>query len=82
MRTTTKSPPLAKEARHGAPKNGAPKSGAISLSRNFLHAARLELVHPRTGEKLTFTSTLPEELQAFLAVIERAVATNVSTRGD
>src|SRR6202040_2346441 len=26
------------------------EGGAISLARNFLHAARLELTHPRTGE--------------------------------
>jgi 23S rRNA pseudouridine1911/1915/1917 synthase len=37
-----------------------------SLNRNFLHAASLELQQPRTGKPLTFTSPLPDELQAFL----------------
>jgi len=49
---------------------GAPPSGAISLPRNFLHAAELELAHPRTGKPIALTSPLPEELQRFLAAIE------------
>jgi 23S rRNA pseudouridine1911/1915/1917 synthase len=54
---------------------------AISLARNFLHAARLELAHPRTAEPIALSSPLPGELQAFLATIERDVASNVSTEG-
>src|SRR6202790_223157 len=42
------------------------QGGAISLSRNFLHAARLELAHPRTGERVALESPLPGELKAFL----------------
>jgi 23S rRNA pseudouridine1911/1915/1917 synthase len=57
------------------------EGGAISLSRNFLHAARLELIHPRTGERIALESPLPGELQAFLATIGRDVASNVSTEG-
>jgi 23S rRNA pseudouridine1911/1915/1917 synthase len=57
------------------------EGGAISLARNFLHAARLELTHPRTGERVALESSLPRELQAFLATIERDVASNVSTEG-
>ncbi len=56
------------------------EGGAISLSRNFLHAARLELTHPRTGERIALQRPLPAELQAFLAAIEREVASNVSTK--
>ncbi len=56
------------------------EGGAISLARNFLHAARLELTHPRTGDRIALQSPLPEELEAFLATIERDVASNVSTR--
>ncbi len=44
----------------------------ISLKRNFLHAARLELAHPRTGEKIALQSPLPLELREFLATIETA----------
>jgi len=57
------------------------EGGAISLLRNFLHAARLELAHPRTGERIAFESRLPGELQAFLATIEKDVASNISTDG-
>ncbi len=76
-REMRKTPLLAKNARSGAP--GEP--GAISLSRNFLHAAQLELTHPRTGERIALTSPLPAELQAFLAAVERDVASNVSPKG-
>jgi 23S rRNA pseudouridine1911/1915/1917 synthase len=57
------------------------EGGAISLSRNFLHAAQLELVHPRTGKRIALESPLPAELQTFLATIEGDVASNVSTKG-
>jgi 23S rRNA pseudouridine1911/1915/1917 synthase len=43
----------------------------ISLSRNFLHAAELELEHPRSGEKIARKSPLPAELVAFLHLSER-----------
>lgn len=32
--------------------------------RMFLHAARLSFVHPRTGERVSFTSSLPEPLES------------------
>jgi 23S rRNA pseudouridine1911/1915/1917 synthase len=43
---------------------------AISLGRNFLHAAALELQHPRTGEKLSFARGLPPELETFLEKVQ------------
>src|ERR1700684_3788362 len=55
------------------------EGGGISMSRHFLQAARWELIHPRTGELIALESPLPGELQAFLATIERDVASNVST---
>lgn len=39
----------------------------LTLTRNFLHAAELEFVHPNTGERLSLVSNLPEELKAFMA---------------
>ena len=42
----------------------------VSLERNFLHAAELELQHPRTGEPLRFQAPLPEELVSFMATLE------------
>jgi 23S rRNA pseudouridine1911/1915/1917 synthase len=41
-------------------------SGTLALSRNFLHAARLEFLHPRTRERLSFESALPQELTKLL----------------
>jgi 23S rRNA pseudouridine1911/1915/1917 synthase len=42
----------------------------LSLRRNFLHAAELELTHPCTHKKLTFKSSLPPELQDFLSTLD------------
>jgi 23S rRNA pseudouridine1911/1915/1917 synthase len=66
-------PPSAKTGRKG----GA--TAALSLPRNFLHAAQLELAHPRTGEKIAMTSPLPSELQEFLSHIEEG-AVNARAR--
>jgi len=38
----------------------------MSLGRNFLHAAELAFVHPRTGKKVRFVAPLPKELALFL----------------
>lgn len=38
----------------------------LSLARNFLHAAQLELTHPTSGETLTFAAPLSPELETFL----------------
>ena len=43
---------------------------SLSLDRNFLHAARLEFVHPATHERLSFERPLPEDLQKFLRELE------------
>ncbi len=42
----------------------------IALPRNFLHAAELELKHPRSGEPLHLAAPLPAELTGFLAGLE------------
>jgi len=77
------------DALYGAPREMRARRGratdegsAISLARNFLHAARLELVHPRTGKQIALESPLPAELQAFLTTIEKDVASKVSTKSD
>jgi 23S rRNA-/tRNA-specific pseudouridylate synthase len=33
----------------------------------MLHAWRLKLVHPRTGEAMSFVAPPPEDFQSFLA---------------
>lgn len=59
--------PIVGDTLYGAPREMRAKNeAAISLPRNFLHAAALQLQHPRTGEVLAFSRLLPEELDAFL----------------
>jgi 23S rRNA pseudouridine1911/1915/1917 synthase len=53
----------------GDPTYGTP--GRHGLTRQFLHSHRLAFVHPGTGERVEFTSELPEDLAAAL---ERARA--------
>src|SRR5690349_15639744 len=63
--------PVVGDTLYGAPREMRPhrlKHGtapALSLPRNFLHAAQLELAHPRTGTQIALTSPLPQELVAF-----------------
>ena len=42
----------------------------LRLDRNFLHAARLEFVHPVSGRALRLEAPLPGALEAFLARLE------------
>ncbi len=79
--------PVVGDALYGAPREmrarrgrATDEGGAISLPRNFLHAAQLEVLHPRTGERIELKSPLPAELKAFLATVERDVASHVSTK--
>ncbi|MGH9493909.1 MAG: RluA family pseudouridine synthase, partial [Candidatus Sulfotelmatobacter sp.] len=69
--------PVVGDTLYGAPgemRTARGKSAdVLSLSRNFLHAAELELTHPRTGVPIALRSELPHELQAFLADLERNV---------
>jgi 23S rRNA pseudouridine1911/1915/1917 synthase len=42
----------------------------LGLTRPFLHAAELAFDHPVTGERITFTSPLAPDLQAWLDAAE------------
>src|SRR5271157_5943901 len=42
------------------------ESSPLILRRNFLHAAAIEVTHPRTGKPLSFGVALPPELESFL----------------
>jgi 23S rRNA pseudouridine1911/1915/1917 synthase len=44
---------------------------ARDFHRQALHAARLELLHPQSGEALSFTSALPPDLKALQAELKR-----------
>lgn len=48
--------PVVGDTRYGGGRDTVP------LGRPFLHAERLSFDHPRTGERLTFTSPLPADL--------------------
>jgi 23S rRNA-/tRNA-specific pseudouridylate synthase len=53
--------PVVGDARYGTPDK------RLGTGRFFLHAYRLALTHPRTGERLDFTSPLPGDLEEYLA---------------
>jgi 23S rRNA pseudouridine1911/1915/1917 synthase len=40
---------------------------SLTTSRPFLHARELRFEHPGTGELVEFSSSLPDDLAAFLA---------------
>ncbi len=45
------------------------KKAVDELGRFFLHAERLAFTHPKSGERLTFTSKLPAELEDVLRIL-------------
>jgi 23S rRNA pseudouridine1911/1915/1917 synthase len=49
--------------------------------RQALHAARLELAHPRTGRALAFETPLPEDFRALLAALARDLAAHADLDG-
>lgn len=46
------------------------KLDGLWCPRQFLHAKTLEFLHPRTGERLSFSAPLPVELDSVLQVLE------------
>jgi 23S rRNA pseudouridine1911/1915/1917 synthase len=74
--------PVVGDTLYGAPRvvlQNAPKRGKksdvaieLSLNRNFLHAAELELKHPRTGETILLKSDLPPVLREFMGRLKAA----------
>jgi 23S rRNA pseudouridine1911/1915/1917 synthase len=73
--------PPAESAREGKPQRGQEKSklknaNPIALPRNFLHAADIELIHPRTGLPLKLSRPLPRELEDFLAALRGRASTS------
>lgn len=68
--------PVVGDATYGSGRENSIRDVAIkravqSLGRHFLHSTELAFNHPRTGERLRFSSPLPAELTAFLAAAER-----------
>lgn len=62
--------PVVGDTLYGAPAeirgSAQKRPNSLSLKRNFLHSAELELTHPRTEKKISVKSPLPSELEAFL----------------
>jgi 23S rRNA pseudouridine1911/1915/1917 synthase len=66
--------PVVGDAVYGAGRergfSGAARGWALELAkrtpRQFLHAAELRFVHPRTGEEMTFRAPLPDDLRRVL----------------
>jgi 23S rRNA pseudouridine1911/1915/1917 synthase len=64
--------PVVGDRMYGAPSRVRTGSQErATLDRNFLHAAQIEFVHPRTGAPASFTSPLPAKLAAFLGLLEQ-----------
>ena len=47
------------------------KKMILNLGRQFLHAKVLGFIHPKSGEKLEFTSFLPKELEEILKTLRK-----------
>jgi 23S rRNA pseudouridine1911/1915/1917 synthase len=61
--------PVVGDTLYGAPREARTKDAAISLPRNFLHAAELQFQHPKTDELMRFSRPLPVELEEFLKTV-------------
>jgi 23S rRNA pseudouridine1911/1915/1917 synthase len=57
-------------------RNVAIKRAVQSLGRQFLHSSELAFNHPRTGERLGYTTQLPAELKGFLEQLETSAQQN------
>jgi 23S rRNA pseudouridine1911/1915/1917 synthase len=57
---------LCGEKTYTHPLGGRPQADASGAPRQALHAAELGFIHPTTGEKLSFKSTLPADLQQWI----------------
>ncbi len=63
--------PIVGDALYGGVRRRVPGDlrAVLRLERPFLHAERLAFTHPRTGDRLEFTATLPGDLESVLAEI-------------
>jgi 23S rRNA pseudouridine1911/1915/1917 synthase len=69
--------PVAGDATYGGTRtpgsrHAAARAALQALERPALHAFRLSFTHPATGERLTFTSPLPADLEQTLAALRTA----------
>ena len=57
--------------RRPASRRSEARAALETLARPALHAARLAFTHPATGERMSFESPLPADLQELLATLRR-----------
>jgi 23S rRNA pseudouridine1911/1915/1917 synthase len=57
--------PLLGDARYGGPR----RVGELEVARVMLHAARLELLHPITGARLSIAAPVPEDLRVVASAL-------------
>ena len=82
--------PVVGDTLYGAPRELRKTSGrgnqsgpaAVSRPRNFLHAAELQLTHPRTGANIALNSPLPAELESLLGTLEAPVPGGTTADAD
>jgi 23S rRNA pseudouridine1911/1915/1917 synthase len=66
--------PVVGDTLYGAPRQERANSFLLPpLNRNFLHAARIVFVHPRTGKRIEVRAPLPPQLVDYLAALANAV---------
>lgn len=56
---------------YGGSRHPAALRHSSLIDGQCLHAARLELTHPRTQERMTFTAPLPEKTEKLLSILRR-----------
>ncbi len=66
--------PVVGDALYGAPHAVPGLAPELQLQRNFLHAAHLSFIHPKTSKLIDIHAPLPAELDSFLAAIRAASA--------
>ncbi|HYQ80021.1 MAG TPA: RluA family pseudouridine synthase [Anaeromyxobacteraceae bacterium] len=59
--------PLALDPDYGEPGPLLDAAGSVLLDRTPLHASRLELEHPATGQRLVLEAPLPDDMERMLA---------------
>src|SRR5271155_1001514 len=65
--------PVVGDTLYGAPRQERIASQLLPpLERNFLHAARIAFVHPRTEKRMEFRAPMPEDLLNYLKMLGQA----------
>jgi 23S rRNA pseudouridine1911/1915/1917 synthase len=66
--------PVVGDTLYGAPRQERAAAALLPpLNRNFLHAAHIAFVHPRTSRRIEVRAPLPPQLVDYLAALARAV---------